>query len=91
MPKEAIDSIIKSGVIAHSGINSWTTSKETAKNFGGDAVVLVMKKPSVGWVNQGNQAEEDEVIRPPSSLKITKVVRTKKGTVIEVEEDEDYK
>jgi hypothetical protein len=32
-----------------------------------------------------------EVIRPPSRMRILGVVRTKTGTVLHVDEDEDYK
>lgn len=88
--KTTLDEIIKSGYMTHDGVNSWTTDKSVAESFGGKRTLLVLKNPRVGWVNSSDSRSEKEVVRPPSSLKIVKVTRTKTGTVVEVEEDEDY-
>lgn len=95
---DKVEAMIKSGVVSHDKVNSWTTSKGTSDIFG--SVKLVLRKPSVGFVNSqsmraGSIADEYEVVRPQSSLKIVKVIRSGKPgnqkVVIEVEEDEDYK
>lgn len=89
-----IENMIRSGFVSHEGLNSWTTDRKVADLFMGDAskggVLLVTKSPKVGWVNMMDSRREREVVRPPSSMKISKVTRTKAGTIIEVEEDEDY-
>lgn len=89
-----IDAIIKSGFVSHDGVNSWTTKSSIARRFSGSQpdskhgdVRLVIEKPSVGYVNQNNSFEA-EVIRPPSSLKISKVIKTDTGTLIYVDEDD---
>ena len=85
-----LEQMIQSGYVSHSGVNSWTTDKEVAKSFGGEKTLLVLKNPKVGWVNSADSRSEKEVVRPPSSMKIVKVTRTRYGTMLEVEEDEDY-
>jgi len=89
-----VDEMIESGFVSHEGANSWTTKTSTARRFSGaepgskyGPVRLVVEKPKVGYVNQNNSFEA-EIIRPPSSMKISKVVTTKTGTLIYVEEDE---
>jgi hypothetical protein len=86
-----IDQIIADGSISHEGVNSWTTSRNTAKGFGALSALLVLRTPRVGHVYAANGGDESEVTRPPSKLKIEKVVRTNTGTVLYVSEDEDYK
>ena len=88
--KTQLDEIIKSGYMTHDGVNSWTTDKSVAEGFGGKRTLLVLKNPRVGWVNSSDIRSEKEVVRPPSSLKVVKVTNTKTGTIVEVEEDEDY-
>lgn len=90
LPDETIQSIIDSGEISHSGPNSWTTSRGTALGFGGGDVLLVCRNPTRGHVNQSDNLGEKEITRPPSTMKIVGVVKTKGGTVLYVEEDEDY-
>lgn len=89
-----LEEMIQSGFVSHEGLNSWTTDRKVADLFlGGDregGVLLVTKSPKVGWVNMMDSRQEKEVVRPPSSMRISKVTRTKSGTIIEVEEDEDY-
>lgn len=86
-----IDQIIADGSISHEGVNSWTTSRNTAKGFGASSALLVLRRPRVGHVYAANGGDESEVTRPPSKLKIEKVVRTNTGTVLYLSEDEDYK
>jgi hypothetical protein len=86
-----IDSIIKSGYVSHQGVNSWTTSRGVARSFGANRLLLVTRKPRVGHIFSVNRHEEMEVVRPPSRMKIIGVVKTKTGTVLYIDEDEDYK
>jgi len=85
-----VQSIIDSGEISHEGPNSWTTSRSTARQFGGSDVLLVCRNPTRGHVNQSDNLDEKEITRPPSTMKIVGVVKTSSGTVLYVEEDEDY-
>lgn len=89
--QQEIDQIIADGSISHEGVNSWTTSRNTAKGFGALTALLVLRTPRVGHVYSANSGDESEVTRPPSKLKIEKVVRTNTGTVLYLSEDEDYK
>jgi hypothetical protein len=93
LSKAIVDSIIKTGHWTHNGVNSWTTDKSTLKEFTdpNNPTVIVLKNPKVGWANKRDRLKEKEVIRPPASLKITKVERTLSGTLIHVEEAEEYK
>ena len=84
------EEILRNGRIAHSSANSWTTSRGTARSFGGNRLLLVLRKPRVGYVFAPNTHSEAEVVRPPSSMKIVGAARTKTGMVLYVEEDEDY-
>ena len=87
-----VDEIIKEGKITHTSANSWTTSREIAMGFHAGYVLLVCRNPAVGHVYKSNHSEEDEITRPPSSMKITGVVKTSGGgTVLFVDEDDDYK
>jgi hypothetical protein len=86
-----IDQMISDGYVVHGGVNSWTTSRGVARSFGANRLLLVTRKPRVGHVFSSNAHEEMEVIRPPSRMRILGVVRTKTGTVLHVDEDEDYK
>lgn len=95
---DKINAMIEDGYVTHSGLNSWTTSRGTAKDFSGGAsfnkgLILVTRNPRVGWVNGDNEGglSESEVVRPPSRMKILKVVKTKTKTFMYVDEDEDYK
>lgn len=91
LDKGQIDTIIKSGVVSHATINSWTASTGVAGNFGGDVATFVLRNPAVGWINKQDINREEEIIRPPSSLSIVAVTKTQSGSVIiEVEEDKDY-
>jgi hypothetical protein len=90
-----LQEMIEEGEVSHSGVNSWTTSRETAKNFtGGGAsrrqVILVARSPKAGFVNKTNALDEKEVIRPPSTMKIKQVVKTKTMIFLYVDEDPDY-
>lgn len=88
---DALDAILRDGVIRHSAVNSWTTNTLTARTFSKGQVVLVARSPKVGWVNKDDQRREEEVIRPPSSMRIAKVVRSRDGTTfLFVDEDPDY-
>jgi hypothetical protein len=89
-PAEA-DRIIADGYVTHEGVNSWTTSRGTARSFGANGLLLVVRKPRVGHIFAADLHEEREVIRPPSRMRILGVVRTSTGTVLHVDEDEDYK
>ena len=96
LPDEEIERILKDGVIGHEGANSWTTSKATARGFGGNDVLLVLRSPAVGHIYQTDHSGEREITRPPSKMRIVGVVKTKgmfdtDGTVLYVEEDPDYK
>jgi hypothetical protein len=86
-----IERMISDGYVVHEGVNSWTTSRETARNFGAHKLLLVTRKPRVGHIFASNAHGEKEVVRPPSRMKILSVVRTASGTVLHVDEDEDYK
>jgi hypothetical protein len=97
---ETLQEMVKSGYVQHNSLNSWTTSAATASKFmaGGSygrggrvAVLLVLKNPAVGYVNVADELGEKETIRPPSSMRITKIRNTERGTVVEVEEAEEYK
>lgn len=86
-----LDEILRDGVVRHSAVNSWTTNSSTASAFSKGQVVLVARSPKAGWVNKENQRSEDEVIRPPSNMRIAKVVRSRDGTTfLFVDEDPDY-
>lgn len=87
----AVEQAIQSGFIVHEGANSWTTSRDTARGFGAAQVLLVCRNPRAGHVYRANLNREQEVTRPPSRMRITGVVKTKTGTVLYVDEDEDYK
>jgi len=84
------EQILKRGYVTHDGVNSWTTSRGTARSFGGNELLLVARKPRVGYVFSPDSHGEAEVVRPPSKMKIVGAVRTKTGMVLYVEEDEDY-
>jgi hypothetical protein len=84
------EQILKRGYITHDGVNSWTTSRGTARSFGAHRLLLVVRKPRVGYVFSPNTHGEAEVVRPPSKMKITGAVRTASGMVLYVDEDEDY-
>jgi hypothetical protein len=86
-----VDRMISSGYVVHEGANSWTTSRGTARSFGANKLLLVTRKPRVGHIFASNAHDEEEVIRPPSRMRIIGVVRTSTGTVLHVDEDEDYK
>jgi hypothetical protein len=86
-----VDNIIRDGYVTHEGVNSWTTSRGTARSFGANRLLLVTRKPRVGHIFASNAHDEKEVIRPPSRMRILGVVRTSTGTVLHVDEDEDYK
>jgi len=99
---KALEDTIKTGYIAHRGPNSWTTSRETALRFSRDyrdgGVVLVSRKPRAGWINKEDFGKngEKEVVRPPSKMRITKVVRVtsrwnERKTYLFLDEDEDYR
>jgi len=83
--------ILSDGYVSHDAVNSWTTSRGTARSFGGNRLLLVMQKPRVGYVFKPDTHSEAEVVRPPSRLKITGAVKTKTGMVLYVNEDEDYR
>jgi hypothetical protein len=87
----SVDEIIAKGYVVHEGVNSWTTSRGTARSFGANKLLLVVRKPRVGHVFSSNAHDEKEVVRPPSRMRIIGVVRTSTGTVLHVDEDEDYK
>ena len=96
LPKDVLGRMIESGSVNHTGVNSWTTNADMAGRFKGgfgEQVVLVTTRARVGIVNKnpGQAGQENEVIRPPSSMKIQKVVRTQDTTFIYVDEDELYK
>lgn len=86
-----VEKMISDGHINHTAVNSWTTSRKTVRGFGASSVLLVLRRPRAGHVYANNSMGEQEVIRPPSSMRITGVVRTKTGTVLYVDEDEDFK
>lgn len=93
---EQTEELIKTGYVSHDGVNSWTTSRRTAGSFSGGeefnkGVVLVARAPRVGYINHRDSMNEQEVIRPPSRMKIKKVVQTRTKTFLYVDEDEDYK
>ena len=84
------EQMLKWGYVFHDSVNSWTTSRGTARSFGANRLLLVARKPRVGYVYSQNTREEAEVIRPPSKMRITGAVRTKTGMVFYVDEDKDY-
>jgi hypothetical protein len=86
-----VDQMISAGFVVHGGVNSWTTSRGTARTFGANRLLIVARNPRVGHIFSSNAHDEKEVIRPPSRMRILGVVRTKTGTVLHVDEDEDYK
>jgi hypothetical protein len=86
-----VDRMISSGYVVHDSVNSWTTSRSTARSFGASRLLIVTRKPRVGHIFASNAHDEKEVIRPPSRMRILGVVRTSTGTVLHVDEDEDYK
>jgi hypothetical protein len=86
-----VEMMISSGYVVHDNVNSWTTSRDTARSFGASKLLLVMKKPRVGHIFASDAHQEKEVIRPPSRMRVLGVVRTSTGTVLHVDEDEDYK
>lgn len=93
MTPEDLDEMVKSGFVSHERTNSWTANTAVASNFAdgpfGRKVILVAKNPAKGYINKNGR--EMEVIRPPSSMKIARVIRTKDGAVVELEEDENYR
>lgn len=86
-----LEEMISDGSISHSGANSWTTSRATARGFGASSALLVLRNPRVGHIYKPDGSGESEVTRPPSKLRIYGVVRTQTGTVLYVDEDDDYK
>jgi hypothetical protein len=101
VPEVALNQMLQDGYVVHEGCNSWTTSRGTAKSFSGGSsssggadrpsIVLVARKPRVGLVNTNDSLDEKEVIRPPSRMRIQRVVKTKTKIFLYVDEDEDYK
>ncbi len=101
VPEVALNQMLQDGYVVHEGCNSWTTSRGTAKTFSGGSssaggadrpsIVLVARKPRVGLVNTNDSLDEKEVIRPPSRMRIQRVVKTKTKIFLYVDEDEDYK
>jgi Fe-S cluster biosynthesis and repair protein YggX len=87
---DQIDKMIKSGYVSHPRINSWTAKPYVANEFTrtGKKVILVAPSVRKGFVNKFNDSEY-EVVRPPSSMKISKVYRAKDGVVVVLDEDED--
>lgn len=97
LSEDRLQEMIEEGEVVHSGVNSWTTSRSTAKNFtanGGVSsrrqVILIVRSPKAGLINKANTLDEKEVIRPPSSMKIKQVVKTKTMVFLYVDEDPDY-
>ena len=89
--QSVLDEMIQDGVVRHSGVNSWSTDGDTARKFAKGRVILVARNPKAGFVNKNGPLGESEVIRPPSSMLISKVVRTRDGlTFLFVDEDPDY-
>ena len=86
-----VDRMISSGYVVHENVNSWTTSRDVSRSFGATRLLLVTRKPRVGHIFSSNAHSEMEVVRPPSRMRILGVVRTSTGTVLHVDEDEDYK
>jgi len=86
-----VDRMISSGYVVHENVNSWTTSRDVSRSFGASKLLLVTRKPRVGHILSSNAHSEMEVVRPPSRMRILGVVRTSTGTVLHVDEDEDYK
>lgn len=84
------EQILRDGYVTHDAVNSWTTSRGTARSFGGNKLLLVVRRPRVGYVFAPNTHDEAEVVRPPSQMKITGAVKTKTGMVFYVDEDKDY-
>ena len=90
---DQIDDLIKSGEVNHVAVNSWSTDSTVARNFARGGVILVTSNARVGIINKmpGDAGQENEVIRPPSNMKIQRVVRTEEATFIYVDEDDLYK
>lgn len=87
-----VEDMISEGFVTHSGTNSWTTSRQTARAFHAGKVLLVLRNPSAGHVYQADHSGEKEVTRPPSKMAIKGVVKTKMGGyVLFLDEDDDYK
>lgn len=100
VPKSVFDEMLSDGAVTHTGVNSWTTSRNIARGFSGGttgggpdrvSVVLIARGPRVGLINTNNSMDEKEVIRPPTKMKIQRMVRTKNKVFLYVDEDEDYK
>ena len=96
LPDSEVKRILKDGFIGHESANSWTTSTVTARVFGGQDVLLVLRSPTVGHIYATDHSSEKEITRPPSKMRIVGVVKTKGGTnsygtVMYLEEDPDYK
>jgi len=89
--KADVEKMISEGYVVHKSVNSWTTSRSTARTFGANRLLIVTRKPRVGHIFASNAHDEKEVVRPPSRMRILGVVHTKTGTVLHVDEDEDYK
>ena len=88
---DELDEILRDGFVRHGAVNSWTTDSYTARKFSKGQVVLVARSPRVGYVNKNDDRKESEVIRPPSAMRIAKVVRARGGsTFLFVDEDPDY-
>jgi hypothetical protein len=93
-----VAAIVKKGSIKHTGLNSWTDSPSTAEQFAnmgsdessGRGTFLVMEKPRVGLINTRN-ASEREVIRPPGTLKVSRVRKNNGMTLIYCTEDTNAK
>ena len=91
---ERLDRLIREGSVAHDAVNSWTTSRSAAAGFARNGVILVSRNPRAGWINKDDIGglNEREVIRPPSRMRITKVVKTGNGgtTFLFLDEDPYY-
>lgn len=93
---EQLERIIAEGRVVHSGANSWTTHTRIAAKFASERVILVTSKAQRGIVqrkpNQSGGGLEFEVIRPPSAMRIERVVKSEDGTTfLYLDEDDLYK
>ena len=94
---DELEQLIKSGSVNHTGVNSWSTNSDTARKFSiglrRRKVILVTSGARVGIVNKtpGTAGQENEIIRPPSSMRIQRVVRSQEAIFVYVDEDELYK
>lgn len=92
---EQLERIIEDGRVVHPGVNSWTAHTRIAAKFSSNTVFFVTSKAQRGIVQRRPSKSgglEFEVIRPPSSMRIERVVRTKDGaTFLYLDEDEVYK